>query len=201
MSVQEPIPPERVAEELERVLARREFHASESLLQRLFERLLPHGQGLESSTLVTVLQVVLALALAALLVWFVRQLLRGGAPATVEVAADGSRERLGPRLCDLASASRRARAAGDARLALRLLFEAVLLALGGSGDLELCATWTNRELVRRGRHAPEARALLEQLVRELEPKEFGRAAIEPGDLARLEALLAPHLEAAGGEVG
>jgi hypothetical protein len=110
------------------------------------------------------------------------------------LASESARERLR----ELAAAARAAGARGDLRLALRGYLHALLLALGGRGDLELNAAWTNRELLRRGRPSRAARALLEPLVRELEPKEFGRAAVGAADVERLAALLAPHLAGAGG---
>ncbi|MSR61256.1 MAG: DUF4129 domain-containing protein [Planctomycetes bacterium] len=96
----------------------------------------------------------------------------------------------------LAGAARAARDAGDLRLALRLFLQAVLVALGGRGDLELRPAWTNRELLARGKPSPAAQALLAPLVRELEPQEFGRAPVSAADVQRLEALLAEHLEGA-----
>jgi len=96
----------------------------------------------------------------------------------------------------LARAARAARDGGDLRLALRLFLQAVLVALGGRGDLELRPAWTNRELLRRGNPSSAARALLAPLVRELEPMEFGHAPVGAADVRRLEALLDEHLEAA-----
>jgi hypothetical protein len=110
--------------------------------------------------------------------------LAGGEPGLPDLAA---------RLGELRARARAARERGDLRLALRLLFQALLLALGGRGDLEVRPAWTNRELLRRGKPSPRSLALLEGLVRELEPKEFGRAAISSADLERLEGELAQHL--------
>jgi hypothetical protein len=110
----------------------------------------------------------------------------GEAPVGAAPGAPGELER---RLAELRARARRARAGGDLRLALRLSFQALLLALGGRGDLEFRPTWTNRELLRRGKPSRAALALLDGLVRELEPKEFGRDQVRESDLDRLEALL------------
>jgi hypothetical protein len=192
VSPQASIPAERVAEELERVLARAEFHEQESLLNQFIDWLSAHlGDG----NVDALAGVFVALLLTGGLAWLLFALRRSLRARRGPVARDAAGEPasgLEPRLLGLKEAAERARAAGDTRLALRLLFEALLVALGGRGDLEFRPAWTNRELVRRGRHAPGARALLDPLVRELEPKEFGSARVEPGDLARLDALLAPH---------
>jgi hypothetical protein len=102
------------------------------------------------------------------------------------------------RIAELLARARAARGSGDLRLALRLYLLALLHAFGGSGDLEYRPTWTHRELLRRGRPSPAARALLEDLIRELEAKEFGRASIDGGDLDRLEALLERRREVLAG---
>lgn len=194
MSAQEARPAERVAEELERVLARAEFHEQESLLEQFFDWLGAHvgGEGM-AGELQGVVITVLLIGLVALILLALRRSARARRGFEAVGSAPAASASLATRLFGLQEAAQRARTAGDARLALRLLFEALLLALGGRGDLEFRPAWTNRELVRRGRHAPGARVLLDQLVRELEPKEFGSARVEPGDLARLDELLAPHL--------
>lgn len=193
MSAQAALPAERVAEELTRVLARAEFHEQESLLQQFLGWLGAHIGGERASEVAGVLLAALLIGLLFLLLRAVRRSARLRHGATPGGAVAGLGPGLHGRLLQLKEAADRARAAGDARLALRLLFEALLVALGGRGDLEFRPAWTNRELVRRGRHAPGTRALLDQLVRDFEPKEFGSARIEPGDLARLDALLEPHL--------
>jgi hypothetical protein len=86
-----------------------------------------------------------------------------------------------------------ARAAGDLRLALRKQLFALVLGLGGRGDLEYRDAWTNRELVDRGKPSPDVRGLLSPLVLELEAKEFGRVPVLPGDVDRLEGLCARYL--------
>ncbi|MEQ1895642.1 MAG: hypothetical protein ABL998_24145 [Planctomycetota bacterium] len=193
MSPQAALPAERVSEELARVLARAEFHEQESLLQQFLRWLGGHFGGERANELASVLITALLVFLLFLLLRALRNSARRRQGLELGSAAVGASMSPAQRLLELKAAADQARAAGDARLALRLLFEALLIALGGRGDFEFRPAWTNRELVRRGRHAPGALTLLDELVRELEPKEFGRARVEPGDLARLEKLLEPHL--------
>jgi hypothetical protein len=191
------IPAEAVREELARVLARAEFHEPKSLLEQFIDWLLPRLDAGEIEAVGDVVRVLLvvggALALALAARW-VGGAFRGRG-AELEAAPTAPGADLDARLHELAGLARAARAGGDLRLALRYLFLALLLALGGRGDLEFRPVWTNRELLRRGRPSGPTRVLLEQLVRELEPKEFGRAAVSAADVERLEGLLAPHLSA------
>lgn len=190
-----PLPAEAVREELARVLARAEFHEPKSLLEQFIDWLLPRLDAGEIETVGDVVRVVLVVGGVVALVILARWVARAFRGRKVELerapAAPGVDLRV--RLSELAGLARAARADGDLRLALRYLFLALLLALGGRGDLEFRPVWTNRELLRRGRPSGATRALLEGLVRELEPKEFGRAAVSAADVERLEALLAPHL--------
>lgn len=195
---QEPIPAEDVTAALDEVLRRAEFHETPSLFQRFLDWLLPDGSSIRLGEL----QGVLLALFIVLFVWMLVSVFRGAARRRAlageefDPRAPGVAPELrAARLCDEAG---RARAAGDLRLALRLLFEALIVAMDGRGDLEFRPAWTNRELVRRGRHTPAASALLEELVRELEPKEFGRERITEADLARLSALLEPYLADRGG---
>jgi len=200
MHGQTPVPAERVQEELAGVLRRAELRHGESLLERLIDWLAPDLRAGEVRVVGDVLLGIFAAVALVVLVRSGRRLWRDlRAPADAGDGAAGPQAAQAPdRVRVLADAARSARAAGDLRGALRLLLHALLVALGGRGDLELNAAWTNREILRRGRASREARALLEPLVRELEPKEYGRAPIAPSDLERLEALLAPHLAAGGG---
>lgn len=195
-----PLPADEVRDRLAGILAREGFARRPSLLEQLIDWLAPDLSTGQVEFLGDLL-VGLFVALAVIgLVWFLRRgwlAFRADAEAP-RVEGTAASEDVRARVRALADAARAARAAGDLRLALRLTFQALLLALGGRGDLELRPAWTQRELLRRGSPSREARALLEPLVRELEPKEFGRAAVLPSDVERLEHLLAPHLEAAGG---
>ena len=68
-----------------------------------------------------------------------------------------------------------------------------MVGLGARGDVGFREAWTNRELLRRGRPKESARRLLEELVDELEGKEYGREEITTADLVRLEDLCSTHL--------
>jgi len=198
--MQASIPAEAVRAGLARVLERAEFREPESLLQQFLDWLLERLGARELTALGDVFRVLLALGAGALLFYLIRRFARAARPreGELEPALPAAGTSLQARLAALAAAARDARARGDLRLALRYLFLALLLALGGRGDLEFRPMWTNRELLRRGHASGETRALLESLVRELEPKEFGRAAVSAADVERLERLLAPHLASAGG---
>lgn len=201
MQLAPPIPAAEVERALAEVLARGELSQRESLLERLIRWLAPH---LDSSEVQGFGDVLLALFVAGAVVAAALVLRRAWlafrAPAVLqeEQAAD-ERADARARLAELARAARAARERGELRIALRLHLHALLVSLGGRGDLELNAAWTNRELLRRGKPTREARALLEPLVRELEPKEFGRAEVDAADVERLAAVLAPHLTRAGVE--
>jgi hypothetical protein len=194
------IPAARVRDELAGILARSELRQRESLLERLIDWLAPRLRTEQVQVLSDALQALFVAAAALAVLLLVRRAwltLRAPGLEEEEAAAAEARDAR-QRVRELAAAARAARDAGDLRLALRLSFQALLLALGGRGDLELSPAWTNRELLRRGKASREARALLEPLVRELEPKEFGSAPVSAADLERLQALLAPHLASAGG---
>lgn len=191
---------EHVHAELERVLARSEFQEQKSLLEELLERILPHLGSEHVSAIGEVLRWALVSALIAVVVVLALRLVQRTLELRGErgLAPEGRDATPGKRVAALLARARAARAAGDLRLALRHYLVALLSAFGGSGDLEYRATWTHRELLRRGRPSPEARALLEALVGELEAKEFGRAGVEAADLDRLEALLLERTGLAAG---
>jgi hypothetical protein len=191
---EEPIAREEVSEALADVLGRAEFHEAPSLFEQFLDWL-DFDVGLGPLSAFEGLFYALLVVLFVLgVVWLLKRFgRRDGAGEDGRELARAAHEGPEARMFRLKEAADRARAAGDERLALRLLFEALLVALGGRGELEFRPAWTNRELVRRGKQAPEARVLLEELVREFEPKEFGHKPVEARDLARLEELLAPHL--------
>ena len=195
---QEPIPAEDVVAALDEVLRRAEFHETPSLFERFLDWLLPDGPLVGFGEL----QGVLLVLFIVLFVWMLVSVFQGAARrrALAGEEFDPRAPGVDPwlRARRLRDEAERARAAGDLRLALRLLFEALIVAMDGRGDLEFRPAWTNRELVRHGRHASAASALLEELGRELEPQEFGRERITEADLARLSALLEPYLEDRGG---
>ena len=199
MQAGEPIPMAEVQAALADVLARAELDQRQSLLERFIEWLAPYLDTHSVQSLGDAfLWVFVVAAVAAALFAVTRAWATFRAPALAEaegraLEAASAQERLQR----LHSAAREARARGDLRLALRLTFHGLLLALGGRGDLELHRAWTNRELLRRGKVSLAARALLEPLARELEPKEFGRAAVSAEDVERLDRLLAPHIARGG----
>lgn len=89
---------------------------------------------------------------------------------------------------ELVEKARKARELGDKKKALRLYLSAILVRSGQKGGLIYRSSWTNRELLRRGEPEGRLRDVLEPLVLELEPKEFGRESIGAFDLDRLETL-------------
>ncbi len=191
IQVASPIPSERVHAALERVLARGEFRREKSLLEEFLEWLLPRLGSERIAALGKILPWLLAFALLGLCLALLLRMVRsaGAARAAREGELPPAPISLDERLRELRRRSRSARASGDLRLALRLLFLSLLLALGGRGDLVYRDAWTNRELLRRGKPSRSARALLEPLVRELEAKDFGRDPVCEADLDRLESLL------------
>jgi len=182
---------EAVREELLRVLARGEFQRQKNLLEEVLEWLLPRLESEEIAVVGAVLRWVLLFALALAVMLLVQRWMRAlrVRRAELEVEPRAVPVDLEARLVELLARAQEARERGDLRLALRHLFLALFLALGGRGDLDYRDAWTNRELLRRGKPSRATRALLEPLVRELEAKEFGRAAVSAADVDRLEALL------------
>jgi len=185
MQPSEPIPAARVTAALHRVLSSPEFRPSKSLLDDFLRwigrHLSPGGVGRAADALLWGL---IGLA-AVLLVWGIVRQLRGR--RTEDDAAERAptpRERV----AELLERARAARAAGDLRLALRLRLFALVVGLGERGDLRYHDAWTNRELLQRGKPDAAARELLEPLVAELEPKDFGREEVTAEDVARLERL-------------
>jgi hypothetical protein len=92
------------------------------------------------------------------------------------------------RVSALRSAARAADARGEHVLALRLEFTALVVGLGERGDLEYRESFTNRELLERGKPGRHAESLLRPLVPELDRKSFGGEAATHADFARLAAL-------------
>jgi len=188
---------ERVAKALEEVLARGEFQGDHSLLGDHVGNLFSgFGEGLAetSEVMVRLFPVLLVLLFAYLLFRAKREGRAVVAPGRSGSSAPGMRERVSR----LVSEARSARAAGDLRRSLRLFCSALVVGLGASGDVSYREAWTNRELLRRGQPKAAARRLLEELVRELEGKEYGREEITAADLEHLEELCAVHLEGVGG---
>jgi len=190
-----------VREALGRVMARErigvERARERSLAERFLEWLagqLPGLPGVDPRSLVPGLQWVL-LAIAAVLLWrFVAAWRRRLAAGARAAAPEELEEAVRRRVARLVAAARAAEGAQDRSLALRLYLFALVVGHGECGDLEFRPAWTNRELLSRGRPAPELAAELRALLDELDPKVFGREGVTPRDLERVrgrcEALLA-----------
>ena len=184
---------ERSAEEVRRVvdsvLDRSELDDSPSLLQKVLtwivEHLLPDaGPEVESAVegLIYVIGTVLVVLLLVLLGRLIWQRFKRKRPVdTVE-------ELVRTRVAELRGLAREARHAGDLPLALRFLLCALVVGLGQRGDLRYRDSWTNRELLERGKPKPRVRTLLRPLIDELEAKEFGNEPVTAGDVDRLQQL-------------
>lgn len=196
MSVQGELGREEVAKALEHVLARREFRHERSLLEDFLDWLSGRfdlGEG--ASVLGEVLFWVLIGTLAGLTVYFAFKFLAAGRSQRRRARQEAARsvETAVERALRLRREARAAFARGDLKLALRMELFALVVGLGGRGDLEYRDAWTNRELLFRGNPSPGSRAFLVPLVEELEPKEFGRDEVTPDDVERLERLCEHHL--------
>ncbi len=140
---------------------------------------------------------VLGVLLVAAFVYFAMRMVRANLTGGARRFGGEEGARRGPSIAErvalLRAEAAEARARGDLKLALRKQFFALVLGLGGRGDLQFRDAWTNREVLARGRPSPEVDRLLFPLVTELEAKEFGRAPVSTADLDRLEALCANYL--------
>ena len=139
---------------------------------------------------------VLSAILVVLLLIFLHRAVRvglGGA-RRLRDGVDGERgPTIAERVALLRAEAAQARARGELRLALRKQFFALVLGLGGRGDLQFRDAWTNREVLARGDPSAEVDTLLTPLVVELEAKEFGHESVSTADLDRLESLCARYL--------
>lgn len=182
-----PVPPERVRAELERVLGRAELHPNDwlgrfaSWLGDLFS-----ATGMSGTALAWIAGFVLVALAAVLFFWVLRWRLARIAPRAAPAVL--ARLRTAERVAELRRRAGEARRAGDLRLALRLLFFALVVGLGERGDLRYRDAWTNRELLARGEPNERTRGLLGPLLDDLEAKDFGRVPATEGDVARLEDL-------------
>lgn len=191
-----PVASDSVRDALQEVFARPEFDTGQSPVERALDRFLSEVGG-GASELSEVLVRLLPLVLALLLVAFVLARLRRR--SALEHGEGGAVDEEDParRAGRALEAARAARASGDARGALRLYCFALVVGLGASGALAFREAWTNRELLRRGAPGDGARRLLEELVGELEAKEYGREPVHESDLERLELLCREHLVSGG----
>ena len=189
----EPIGADEIARAVEDA-ARRQAQDRSSPLTELAEWIVEHlgfeAVGRTWEVGLWILVTVLALVVASMLARTVADALRRAGPG---VPGEPSGAPVAERVRELRLAADRARAAGEYRLALRHQLFALILGLGGRGDLEYRDGWTNRELLRRGRPSDAASRLLAPLVDELEAKEFGDEPVLVQDVERLEALCVRHL--------
>lgn len=188
-----PIAAEEIRSKLSEILQRPEFQPQqESWLGKVLDWFLgwlnlelPDTGAFQIAVLFIV-----AVLIGGLLGWWIVRLVpprgrSGRATAGAPLAAGAD---VGRRVSALLAEARAARARGDLPLALRLFFFALVVGLGRAGDIEYHDAWTNRELLRRGCPAPQLARSLEELVRELDLKGFGRVPTVEGDVDRLEAL-------------
>ena len=186
---------EEVDAALTRVLDGPEFRRERTLLDEMIEWL-GANFGTEAVELLGPLtRWIFAAALVGALLWSALVLVRALRSQGAGAAAGPARTSPLERARALLVRAREARSSGDLRLALRLYLHALLLGTSQAGELVYRDAWTNRELLRLGEPSPRVRTLLDAIVREYEPKEFGRAEVATGDLERLEELVATHLPA------
>ena len=198
IAFQEPATREEVEATLREVLAGSEFQRDRNMLMELLEWLaerLDLGEG--AAAVGEVLFWSLIGVLAVLTIYF---LIRFAAAGRVRRRQRLEGElRQGPTIPERVARLRReaaaARKEGDLRLALRKNLFALILGLGGRGELEYRDAWTNRELLFRGKPAPKMRELLTAVVTELEAKEFGHEQVLARDVDRLEGLCELYLGA------
>ena len=181
---------ERVRTTLREILERERIPAEErephwlvELLSRLFGDVEAVSAGVYFFLLLAVA------ALAVLLFVYLNGKLR---PRSVGAsgATSGGGEAVRLRVAELVGRARRAADSGDCALAVRLHLFALVVGLSEHGDLEFRPSWTNRELIERGRPPAEVREAVQRLLDDLEPKTFGRETATESDVRRVESLAA-----------
>ena len=185
---------------LDRIFARPEFVTDERTLLDDFLEWLGETVDLEANTgalnsvadlLVNVLVLVLALVFA----WLVFRLAKEhahrlrGRRSRVSDANSQIRQRVR----ELYAAAAQARAAGNTKLAIQLGLFALVTGLGARGAFKYRDAWTYREILAHGQPHEAAARLLNELVADLEAKEFGAEPVSEQDLDRLEGLCVEHL--------
>ena len=178
----------------DRVVADWRGELEPSLLQRFLEGLSDFLGTPEGAAAPLVVRWILTILVVALLVFLLVRIVRRFGPRLAGAGAEVGAPDVRHRVTELRDEARAAAERGDLGLALRLYVFALLLGLGERGDLRFRPAWTNRELLRRGDPGPEALRVLQPIVDELEPKEFGREPTTPADIRRLEELCAGVLE-------
>ena len=189
----DPIPPETVREVVGDVLNRADLRESEpTFLDELIEDFL---QSLDFSpgafSAAKDVLIVIGIVLIVLLILVaLRMFFRGGSAVS---AGEGPALLVRTRVAELRRLAGRAREGGDLQLALRYLLFALVVGLGQRGNLQYRDSWTNRELLERGRPSDRVRGILAPLIRNLEAKEFGREAVTEADVEALDELCARWL--------
>ena len=188
---QEPRTAAEVRGAVDDVLARREFQEERSMLEDFLEWLqarLDMGQG--SRVLGEILFWLLLTVLAALTIYLGGRFLAAGRQRRRQrdAAAGAHGPDVAQRVGQLRREAEQALASGELRLALRKNLFALILGLGGRGDLEYRDAWTNRELFERGETGAEVARTLRPLVGELDAMSFGRVPVTRDDVRRFETL-------------
>ncbi|MFT5285266.1 MAG: hypothetical protein ACI8TQ_001428 [Planctomycetota bacterium] len=192
--------PAEVERALARVFSRPEFEKDERTLLDDFFEWISDTFDFEGSTegmegIVNVLMNVLLVLLAAALIWlvmrFALEYARNRASTRRTAALPGNL--IQERVRELHAAARAARADGNAKLAIQLGLFALVTGLGARGAFEYRDVWTYREILSNGNPKESAFILLNELVNELEAKEFGEEPISEHDLDQLDSLCVEHL--------
>jgi hypothetical protein len=192
--------PSAVASALERVFERPELRSAEDdeasqWLEGLLEIL--DGDGLVGDLAGWVLLILAGMSLGFLAVWVARQFRgTGGQGRALARAAPAPAGTAAPvdEWLELRRRAREARERGELALALRLSFAALLVGLGRAGGLQYRDAWTARELLARGRPAPELAAALGPLVEGIDARTFGSTPVSAADLDQVEQLSARWVE-------
>lgn len=205
MSAAEPlerVPPERVREALDAVLADDRFRENPILawigsqLAGLRDALFGSGGVDDLGYLLSILGwVVLGISVVVLTILIASRVGRRARTAGLEPTfPDAVHERV----AELLAAARAAEASGDRVRALRLYFFALVVGLGERGELRYRDAWTNRELLERGRPSAGVRARLTPIVADLDRKSFGTEPVGVEDVRRLEGLCTAWLTSGRG---
>jgi hypothetical protein len=199
MQTQEGIAPEVVASTLDEILTGPEFTEERSLWDDVWDWIAANFEfdlvfSLEEFFRWFLIALLIFSTVAYAVLW-IRNVRAGRRSGGIDQSARTSAL---DRALRLAEEAREARRRGESRKALRLYLFALLVGSSRRGGLKFREAWTNRELLRRGEPSKRVRRLLNAIVVDFEPKEFGRGRIQPEDLDRLEGLVASELTAPRG---
>jgi hypothetical protein len=185
------------------VLARKEFQPeTESILQLVLRKVLSlltrWGVGPNAADfLVVILPVFAGLLLGLLLVYFLRAWVPRPARERAARRALGVEElstRVEVRVSELLERARAAARRGDLPLALRMYAFALLVGLSERGDLEYRDSWTNRELLERGKPSATVLATLGPLVDQLDALCFSARPVKSADVESIAELCRRWIE-------